>query len=233
MSAHIRQQDMGPVLQVCRHLLFVVRALALCAVSGFTPALAGSGDADPVAIFELGASGEREISEHTSHVGPAVGIEVEPIEDWLEIEFGAATFRSRAATNWELDLPFKLPLRLSNNIELMPGLGPTWAHTTATGERSSTWGSEVVLDLFIWRSKRFGWFLEPGYGITFGAGNKKSAGLTVGIFFGVPSGSRTVNRDPLPCALSTWTSPPCNSTTIFTKYNPIPVPTMPAVLLPR
>jgi hypothetical protein len=189
----------------------VVRALALCAVPGFTPALAG-GDEDSVAILEFGASAEREISERTSHVGPAVGIEVEPIEDLLEIEFGAATSRSHVATNWELDLPFKLPLRLATNIELMPGLGPTWAHTTAAGERSSTWGGEMVLDLFVWRNKRFGWFLEPSYGITFGAGNKKSASLTAGFFFAVPSGSRTVNRDPPPFALSRSISPPCNST---------------------
>lgn len=187
MSTHIRQRDIGLVPQVCHYLLFGVRTLALCAVPGFTPALAG-GDEDPVAILELGAGGEREISERTSHVGPAVGIEVEPIEDRLEIEFGAATFRSRAATDWELDLPFKIPLRLANNIELMPGLGPTWAHTTAAGERSSTWGSEVVLDLFVWRSKRSGWFLEPSYGITFGDGNRKSVGLTAGLFFAVPSG---------------------------------------------
>jgi hypothetical protein len=167
----------------------IVPTLALCAVLQFAPALAASGEGTEsahVAVLELGASGEREISEQTSHVGPAIGIEVEPIEDWLEIEFGASTSRSRGATNWELDLPFKKPFRLSSNIELMPGLGPTWAHTTQAGERPSTWGAEMVLDLFIWRSKCFGWFLEPSYGISFGNGNKKSAGLTAGLFFAFP-----------------------------------------------
>ena len=61
----------------------------------------------------------------------------------------------------------------------MPGLGPTWARTTAKDERSSAWGGEVVLDLFVWRRRRFGWFLEPRHGVTFIDG-KKSAGLTVG-----------------------------------------------------
>ena len=67
----------------------------------------------------------------------------------------------------------------------MPGLGPTWAHTTQPGG-PSTWGSEAVVDLFFWGSQRYGWYLEPSYGITFGNGNKKSAALTAGLFFAVP-----------------------------------------------
>jgi hypothetical protein len=42
-----------------------------------------------------------------------------------------------------------------------------------------------VIDLFVWRSKRFGWFLEPSYGVALGNG-KKSAALTAGLFFAVP-----------------------------------------------
>jgi hypothetical protein len=139
-----------------------------------------------VVVLELGATGEREISERTSHVGPTVGIEIEPIENWLEIEFGASTFRSRGATNWELELPFKKPFRLTSTVEIMPGLGPTWSHTTQPGERASSWGAEVVLDLFFWRSKHRGWYLEPSYGIALGNGNKKSAALTGGLFFALP-----------------------------------------------
>jgi hypothetical protein len=141
---------------------------------------------DHLAILELGATGEWEISDRTSHLGPAVGVEVEPIENWLEIELGASTDRSQGATNWEIELPFKKPFRLSNTIEVMPGLGPTWAHTTQPGVPSSTWGAEAVIDLLFWRSKRVGWYLEPSYGISFGNGNKQSAALTGGIFFAVP-----------------------------------------------
>jgi hypothetical protein len=168
---------------------FVARSLLLCALLPFAPPLAATDEGaeqDHVAVFELGAEGEREISERTSHIGPAVGIEVEPIENWLEIEFGAATYKSRGATNWELELPFKKPFRLSSTIEVMPGLGPTWAHTTQPGERPSTWGAEVVIDLFFWRTKRLGWYLAPSYGIAFGNGNKKSAALTGGVFIAVP-----------------------------------------------
>jgi hypothetical protein len=62
-------------------------SLALCAVLAFAPAIAAtdrSTEQDHLVILELGASGERETSEHTSHIGPAVGLEIEPIENWLE-----------------------------------------------------------------------------------------------------------------------------------------------------
>jgi hypothetical protein len=162
-------------------------ALGALLLLATTPAgAADREERDHVVVLELGATGEREISERTSHLGPAVGIEIEPIENLLEIEIGASTYRSRGATNWEIELPLKKPFRLSNSVEIMPGLGPTWAHTTQPGERPSSWGAEAVIDLFFWSSKRLGWYLEPSYGLTFGNGNKKSVSLTGGIFFAVP-----------------------------------------------
>jgi hypothetical protein len=164
-------------------------SLALCALLEIAPAIAAPDEGtepDHLVILELGASGEREISEHTSHIGPAVGLEIEPVENWLEIELGASTYRSQGARNWEIELPFKKPFRLSSAIEVMPGLGPTWTHTTQPGAQSSTWGAVAVIDLFVWRTSRLGWFLEPSYGIALGNGNKKSVGLTGGIFFAVP-----------------------------------------------
>lgn len=162
--------------------------LLLSALLKVLPALAAADDGaeqDHIAILELGATGERELSEHSSHLGPAVGIEVEPIENWLEIEFGASTYRSHGAVNWEFELPFKKPLRLSSTIEIMPGLGPTWNHTSQSGG-ASAWGAEMVLDVFIWRTKHVGWYVEPSYGITIGNGNQKSVALTGGLFFAVP-----------------------------------------------
>jgi hypothetical protein len=164
-------------------------AFALCACLQIVPALAAANEAaerDRVAVLELGVTGERELSERTSHLGPVVGIEVAAIENRLEIEFGASPYRSRGATNWELELPFKRPFRLSETIEVMPGIGPIWSHTPQPGERPSTWSAEVVLDIFFWRSKRVGWYVEPSYGVTLGNGNKKFAASTGGFFFAVP-----------------------------------------------
>jgi hypothetical protein len=166
----------------------VAQAIAFCALLLAAAPVIADEDAeqDHMGILELGVTGEREMSEHAWHTGPAVGIEVEPIENWLEIEFGASTIRSHGATSWELELPFKKPFRLTSTVEIMPGLGPTWTHTVQPGEPPSTWGAEAVLDLFFWRSKRFGWYLEPSYGVNLGNGNKQSAALTGGIFFAIP-----------------------------------------------
>jgi hypothetical protein len=43
-----------------------------------------------------------------------------------------------------------------------------------------------VIDPFFRHSKRFGWFLEPSYGLALGNGNKKSVALNAGLFFAVP-----------------------------------------------
>ena len=83
----------GRELRVSHHrysfVTLIARALPLCVLLPFASALAATDDgekSDHVAVLELGATGEREISEHSSHIGPAVGIELEPIENWLEVE---------------------------------------------------------------------------------------------------------------------------------------------------
>ena len=190
MRASKGAPSIGPHLAArASFVVLVARALAFCASLDFAQALAANDEGaeqDHLAVFELGATAEREISERTSHLGPTVGIEVEPIENWLEIEFGASASRSRGATNWELELPLKKPCRLSSTIEVMPGLGPTWARTAEPGAQPSRWGAEAVIDLFFWRTQRIGWYLEPSYGIKFGNGAKKSVALTGGLFFALP-----------------------------------------------
>jgi hypothetical protein len=170
-------------------MAMATRLLVLCALAPVATALCATDDdsqAEHIAVIEVAAAGEREISEHAFHVGPAVGVEIEPIANWLEIELGASAYRSRGATSWEFELPFKKPFRLTSTIEIMPGLGPTWAHSSQPSGASSNWGAETVIDIFFWQSKQLGWYLEPSYGVTFGNGNKTSASLTVGLFFAVP-----------------------------------------------
>jgi hypothetical protein len=138
-----------------------------------------------VAIVEAGATGERELSEGSTHFGPALGVEIEPIENWLEIEFGAARLRNSGATVWDLDLALKKPFRLSDDLEIMPGIGPTWEHTNRPGERATNWGAQAVVDLFFWHNRRCGLFVEPAYGVAFADG-RKSVTITAGIFVAVP-----------------------------------------------
>ncbi len=163
--------------------------VALGTLSILAPAVAAPDDnarPDHGIVVELGASAEREITERTAHLGPALGVEIEPIENWLEIEFGASAYRTAGGTSWDIEIPFKKPFRLSSAIELMPGFGPTWTHAAGLGGPGDHWGAEAVLDLFFWRTQRVGWYLEPSYGIALGGGNAKSAALTAGLFFSLP-----------------------------------------------
>jgi hypothetical protein len=147
----------------------------------------GRSEEDHALIIEVGAAGERELSSTGStHAGPAVGLEAEPIENWLEIELGAATFRDSGARVWDVDIPLKKPFRISETLEVMPGVGPTWEHTNRTGERADTFGGELVIDFFIWSSRRMGWFIEPAYGVAFAQGHKTSATITAGFFAAIP-----------------------------------------------
>jgi hypothetical protein len=115
-----------------------------------------------------------------------VGLEIEPIEDQLEIELGASHFRPSGATVWDVDVTFKKPWRLAESLEVLPGIGPTWEHTSQASARTNTWGAEVVVDFFFWRGRRWGWYAESAYGVAFASGNARSATITIGLFANVP-----------------------------------------------
>ena len=51
--------------------------------------------------------------------------------------------------------------------------------------RSNTAGAEVALDFMFWPKKKWGWFLEPAYGVDFASGHAKSISLSFGMLFGV------------------------------------------------
>ncbi len=139
------------------------------------------GAADRGAAVEVGATAAKQTSEHGSQIGPTIEIEFEPIENWLEIEFGASGNRSQRATNWEFELQFKKPFQISSTLEIEPGLGPSWSQSQRSGERPTEWGAEASVDFVFWRTKRVGWFLEPSYSMSFANGTKTSIGLSGGI----------------------------------------------------
>ena len=49
-----------------------------------------------------------------------------------------------------------------------------------------SWGAQALVDLFFWRSRRAGLFLEPAYGVAFNAGHTKFFAITAGLFIAVP-----------------------------------------------
>jgi hypothetical protein len=160
-----------------------IGSLFLCAAF----ASAQSAEKEPSAVVELGAAGERSITEGQSSFGPTVAVEVTPIEKWLELEAGVTPLFRRHSTEWGVDLLFKKPWTFSDKFEFMIGVGPEWIHTNAYGIRTNSVGAEVAPDLMFWSSKkhRVGWYLEPSYEYKFGTAHEHSLAVSGGLLIGI------------------------------------------------
>ena len=156
-------------------------AAIVCAQAPKTPT--PGDDEDHAVVFEMGWAGDWSQSEGLQH-GGTFAIEVTPIEKWLELEIGVAAIRAHASTELPVDVLFKKPWRLSRQFEFMLGGGPELVHVTGL-EPKTFWGLSAVLDFMFWPRKNIGWYLEPGYEMTFRDGTSHhglgfAAGLLIG-----------------------------------------------------
>jgi len=87
-------------------------ALIACLASSFGNAFAQSVEKDLAAIVELGAATSWNVKGGAATFAPNFAVEVTPIENWLELEFGTAPFYTRNTTEWDTDLLFKKPWTL-------------------------------------------------------------------------------------------------------------------------
>jgi hypothetical protein len=139
---------------------------------------------DHAVVFELGWAGDWSHEEGFHPRGATFAFEVTPIEKWLELEFGVSAVRADGVTEVPLDVLFKKPWSFSRQFEFMVGIGPELIH--ATGPHPQTyWGVSSVLDFMFWPKKDVGWYLEPGYEVTFHDGTAHhglamAAGLIIG-----------------------------------------------------
>jgi len=164
--------------------MFVVAFVFIHSGCGLTQSV----EAEPAAVIELGGAADRSLTEGQSSFGPTVGLEVTPIENWLELEAGVTPLFRRRSTEWSTDLLFKKPWTLSDKREFMLGIGPEWIHTNAYGIKRNSIGIEFAPDFMFWLSRRhkFGWYLEPSYEYKFGPGHEHSLGMSGGLLIGVP-----------------------------------------------
>lgn len=162
-------------------LVFVLVALAL-------HARAQTDEKEPIAVLELGAAGNWSVQDASKSFGPSVAVEVTPIKNWLELEAGVTPLFARHSTEWDTDLLFKKPWDFSKRVEFMAGIGPEWIHTRSYGVTRNACAGEAVLDFMFWPSRKhkFGWYLEPGYDYSFGAGHEQSAGVSGGFLIALP-----------------------------------------------
>lgn len=159
----------------------LVASLLLCA--GNAVAQSVEKENEPAAILELGGAAFRSVTDGASSFGPAVSVEVTPVKNWLELEFGTTALFRRHSTEWATDLVFKKPWDLSPKVEFMIGVGPEWVHSQQYGIITNSVSAEAVADFMFWRSAkhRFGWYIEPTYEYNFARAHEQSVGMTGGL----------------------------------------------------
>lgn len=151
-------------------------------------ASAQSADKEAAAIIDLGGAVNWAVKGGGSSFGPAVAVEVTPIENRLELEAGVTPLFGRHFQEWDTDFLFKKPWTLSKKVEFMAGAGPEWIHSTKLGVTNNSVAGEGVLDFMFWPSAKhkFGWYLEPGYEYNFARGHEQSLGITAGLLIAIP-----------------------------------------------
>jgi hypothetical protein len=137
-------------------------------------------------VLEAGAAGEWDVKNGGQQLGPTLGFEVTPVEQWLELEGDLTEFRNHGASAWETGLLLKKPYDLSEKSEFMVGVGPTWSHTNQQGQRADSFGVEFAADFMHWPGEGWGWYAEPTYGVGLGQAHSRSAGFSVGLIYAVP-----------------------------------------------
>jgi hypothetical protein len=143
--------------------------------------------AENKAILEAGAAMNWNVRGGAATFAPNLAVEIEPIENWLEIEAGVSPFYTHTAQEWDTDLLFKKPWTLSQKAEFMLGIGPQWVHVKQSGRWIDSVAGEVAGDFMYWPKgkHRFGWYVEPSYDYSFAGGHQKSLGVSFGLLIGL------------------------------------------------
>jgi hypothetical protein len=169
-------QRINPIKQIVLVAALMVPGMSACHAE------------EPSAILEIGAASETGLNGGGTGFGPSFSIEATPIEDVLELEGGITPLFSHGQTEWDADFLFKKPWTLSDTVEFMAGLGPSWSHTLNGGRTTDTVGAEVALDFMFrpWPGRKFGWYMEPSYGLSLGRGHERSLSMSVGLLIPIP-----------------------------------------------
>ena len=113
--------------------------------------------------------------------GPTASVEFEPIKDNLLIEAGVTPFFDNSGhAEWDFDLVFRHAFELSKKVEFEPGIGPS---LSSSGQFGATASFEFMI--WPWRERKFGWFIDPNYSVSFAPGHQQSFGLAIGVLVGI------------------------------------------------
>jgi hypothetical protein len=115
----------------------------------------------------------------SSSFGPTAAVEFEPIKNYLLIEAGVTPFFDNTGhADWDFDLLFRHSFELSKKVEFKPGVGPTLSTSGQVGAVAS-----FEFMIWPWQERKYGWFVDPSYSVSFAPGHQQSFGLAVGLLY--------------------------------------------------
>jgi hypothetical protein len=140
---------------------------------------ASAGEKEPVAVLEFGGAAAWNMPGGGA-LGPTASVEFEPIKDNLLIEAGITPFFDNSShADWDFDLVFRHPFELSKKVECEPGIGPS---LSSSGQIGAVASFEFMI--WPWQERKYGWFIDPSYSVSFAPGHQQSFGLAVGVLYG-------------------------------------------------
>jgi hypothetical protein len=162
--------------------MFVKYRGIVCGIIAAAVVFVGSASAEekePVAVLELGGAAAWNMPGGTA-LGPTASVEFEPIKDNLLIEAGITPFFDNSGhADWDFDLVFRHPFELSKKVEFEPGIGPS---LSSSGQIGAVASFEFMI--WPWQERKYGWFIDPSYSVSFAPGHQQSFGLALGVLYG-------------------------------------------------
>ncbi len=174
---------MGRARQRAYGVVAGILAQVFLALAAAGAASAKDDDAEHKFVLEFGTAGEWPLTNEPGNFGGTFAVEFEPIENWLELEFGFTTLNTTGHSDLSGDLLFKKPFKITPSFEFMVGAGPSVSQTLNGPDRGTTVSAEFALDFMFWPTKDVGWYFEPTYSINPRTG-ERSAAFSIGLLLG-------------------------------------------------
>jgi hypothetical protein len=123
----------------------------------------GDDSNEPPAQLEIGPEVEVPfVGEHPGF-GGSITLQVTPIPNWLEFEFGVGALASSGATELEVEFMFEKPFQISSTTEFMIEAGPALSHSSEADEGGTLLNIQTEAGFFIWPNRNLGWYASVGW----------------------------------------------------------------------
>ena len=145
----------------------------------------GDDSNEPPTQLEIGPEVEVPfVGEHPGF-GGTITLQVTPIPNWLEFEFGVGALTNSHSTEFEAEFMFEKPFQISSTTEFMIEAGPTISRSSEADEDGTLLSIQTEAGFFVWPNKELGWYANVGWSDALKNGAQSisvGAGILIPIF---------------------------------------------------